>query len=155
MKPKNAVRLDRTLGRWLVYPLHRRLYKLTGGRIGKKTAQGNVILVTYTGRKSGNEFTTPLLSAPHPDGERAGWIVVASNGGRPEHPQWYRNVTVNPDVVVQDGRRKAAAVAIVASPERRAELWPHVGEQYAGWHHYQTLTEREIPVVELRPVEGD
>lgn len=154
MKPKNAVRLDRTIGTWLVYPLHKRLYRLTGGRIGKNTAQGPVILLTHTGRKSGKEFTTPLLSVPHPDGERAGWIVVASNGGRPEHPQWYRNVQVNPDVEVQDGRRRVAAVATVASPERRADLWPFVGQHYEGWHHYQTLTDREIAVVELRPVDS-
>lgn len=153
MKPKNAVRLDRILGRRIIYPLHLRLYRLTGGRIGRSTAQGPVILVTHTGRTSGTEYTTPLLSAPHPEGDAAGWVVVASNGGRPEHPQWYRNVLVNPDVEVQDGRRHVAAVATVASPERRAELWPYVGEQYAGWHHYQTLTEREIPVVEIRPVD--
>lgn len=150
MKPKNAVRLDRMLGRWLVYPLHRRVYRWTGGRVGKKTAQGPVILVTHTGRTSGREYTAALLSVPH----EGGWIVVGSNGGRPEHPQWYRNVAANPDVEVQDGRRKVAAVATVASDERRAELWPLVGEQYAGWHHYQTLTDRQIPVVELRPV-GD
>lgn len=150
MKPSRAVRLDRLAGRWLVYPLHRRLYRLTGGRIGRRTAQGPVILLTHTGRASGKEFTTPLLAVPN----EGGWIVVASNGGRPEHPQWYRNVLVNPDVEVQDGRRQVAAVAVAASPERRAELWPFVGERYAGWHHYQTLTEREIPVVELRPLDG-
>lgn len=149
MKPKNSVRLDRTLGRWLIYPLHRRMYRLTGGRIGRRTSQGPVILVTHTGRKSGNEFTTPLLAMPH----EGGWVVVASNGGRPEDPQWYRNVLANPDVEVQDGRRRVAAVATVALPARRAELWPLLGDQYRGWHHYQTLTDREIPVVELRPLE--
>lgn len=148
MKPKNSVRIDRLAGRWLVYPLHKRLYRWTGGRIGKKTAQGPVILITHTGRKSGKEYTTPLLSMPH----EGGWVVVGSNGGRPEMPQWVRNVEANPDVEVQDGRRKVAAVATVAEPERRAELWPLLGEQYEGWHHYQTLTDREIPVIELRPV---
>ncbi|MBI2168049.1 MAG: nitroreductase family deazaflavin-dependent oxidoreductase [Actinobacteria bacterium] len=149
MKPERAVRLDRLAGRWLVYPLHRLLYRWTGGRLGKKTAQGPVILLTHTGRTSGKDFTTPLLSMPH----EGGWVVVASNGGRPEHPQWFRNVQVNPDVEVQDGRRRVAAVATVATAERRAELWPVLGEQYEGWHHYQTLTDREIPVVELHPVE--
>lgn len=150
MKPERAVMLDRFAGRRLVYPLHRRLYQLTGGRIGKKTAQGPVILLTHTGRKSGKEYTTPLLSMPHENG----WVVVGSNGGRPEHPQWVRNVAANPDVEVQDGRRKVAAVATVADDERRAELWPILGKQYQGWHHYQTLTERDIRVVELRPA-GD
>lgn len=149
MKPKNSVRLDRWVGRWLVYPLHRRLYRWSGGRIGKKTAQGPVILLTHTGRKSGHRYTTPLLSMPDGDG----WVVVGSNGGRPETPAWVHNVSANPDVEVQDGRRQVAAVATVASPERRAELWSRLGEQYEGWHHYQTLTDREIPVVELRPAE--
>jgi len=132
MKPSRAVKLDRIAGRWLVYPLHKRLYKWTGGRIGKKTAQGPVILLTHTGR----------------------WVVVGSNGGREEHPQWVHNVAANPDVEVQDGRRKVAAVATVADEERKAELWPLLGEQYKGWEHYQTLTERDIQVVELRPVGG-
>lgn len=149
MKPKNSVRLDRWVGRWLVYPLHRTVYRLTRGRVGKRTAQGPVILLTHTGRKSGKRYTTPLLSMPDGDG----WVVVASNGGRPEHPAWFHNVKANPDVEVQDGRRTITAVATVASPERRAELWPRLHEQYEGWAHYQTLTDREIPVVELRPVE--
>lgn len=148
MKPKNAVRLDRTVGKW-VYRFHKHLYRLTGGRVGRNTAQGPVILVTHTGRKSGNRYTTPLLSMPDGDG----WVVVGSNGGRPETPAWLHNVRANPDVEVQDGRGKVTAVATVASPERRAELWPRLGEFYEGWHHYQTLTDREIPVVELRPAD--
>ncbi|HVM41506.1 MAG TPA: nitroreductase family deazaflavin-dependent oxidoreductase [Acidimicrobiia bacterium] len=147
MKPKNAVRLDRTVGR-AVYRLHLWMYRKTDGRIGRDTAQGPVILLTYTGRKSGKEYTTPLLSVPDGDG----WIVVASNGGRPNHPAWYLNVKDLPDVEVQDGRRKVKAKAVVADAERRAELWPHLFEAYEGWAHYQTLTDREIPVVELRPV---
>lgn len=147
MKPKNSVRLDRTVGP-LVYRMHKWMYRATGGVVGRKTAQGPVILLTYTGRKSGNTYTTPLLSVPDGDG----WIVVASNGGRPSHPKWFLNVRDCPDVAVQDGRRRVKAVATVADAARRMELWPRVNEQYRGWEHYQTLTEREIPVVELRPV---
>jgi deazaflavin-dependent oxidoreductase (nitroreductase family) len=146
VKPRNAVRLDRTVGR-AVYRLHKGLYRLTGGRVGRTTAQGPVVLLTHTGRRSGQRRTTPLLSVADGDG----WIVVASNGGRPEDPAWLRNVAADPDVEVQDGRRRVRARAAVASPERRAELWPRLKDHYAGWDHYQTLTDRVIQVVELRP----
>ena len=146
MKPKNSVRLDRTIGRF-VYRLHLALYRLTGGAIGARTAQGPILLLTYTGRRTGKRRIPPLLFMPDEDR----FVVVAANGGRPEHPAWYLNVRDRPEVEVQSRRQKVMARAHVASAEERAQLWPRLTQQYAGWAHYQTLTDREIPVVVLAP----
>ena len=140
------MRLDRTIGRF-VYPLHRQLYRLTGGRIGHRTPQGPVLLLTTTGRKSGQLRTTPLLYLA--DGDD--YVVVASNGGRPNTPAWWHNLRARPEAEVQVGPRRVPVVAELAGPDERARLWPRLTEFYEGWAHYQTLTDREIPVVVLRP----
>ena len=82
------------------------LYRKTGGRIGGKWRVGAgfrkpvpTLLLDHVGRKSGTSFTVPLLYVR--DG--ADVVVVASQGGRPEHPQWYRNLVANPDTYVQIG----------------------------------------------------
>lgn len=146
MNPKWTVRLDRTIGR-RIYPLHGWLYRVTGGRIGHRSPLGPVLLLTANGRKSGLPRISPLLYFA--DGDD--YVVVASNGGRPQMPAWFHNVRANPEVEVQAGRRRFRAKAEVASPEERARLWPRLTEFYKGWAHYQTLTDREIPVVLLRP----
>ena len=146
MDPRNAVRLDRTIGRF-VYPLHRWLYRTTGGRIGHRTRQGPVLLLTTVGRKSGQPRTTPLLYMA--DGDDV--VVVASNGGRPQTPAWWHNLRAQPEAEVQVGPRRMSVAAELAGPEERARLWPRLTGFYGGWAHYQTLTDREIPVVVLRP----
>jgi hypothetical protein len=70
-------------------------------------------------------FVTPLLYMF--DGPNV--VIVASQGGRPEHPQWYRNLVADPD----------------------ARLRPDLVELYADFDTYQSWTDREIPVVVLHP----
>lgn len=144
MKPENAVRLDRTIGAY-VYPLHKWLYRVTGGRIGRSSAQGPILLLTTTGRKSGEPRTNPLLYMP--DGDR--FIVVASNGGRPNTPAWFLNLTAAPEAEVQVGRRKVRVRAELLRGADKAAMWERVTAFYRGWAHYQTLTDRDIPVVVL------
>jgi F420H(2)-dependent quinone reductase len=103
--------------------------------------------LTVTGRKTGKRRTKPLLYMP--DGDR--YVVVASNGGRPDHPAWFLNVRANPDVDVQVGRRRFAARARIPEEGERDRLWRMAGEHYEGWPHYQTLTHRQLPVVVLEP----
>ena len=78
-------------------------------------------------------------------------LVVASNGARDRHPAWYLNVQANPDVELRAGRTQVEARASVATPEEKARLWPKLTDYYKGWAYYQTQTDREIPVVVLRP----
>ena len=147
MKPRNALRLDRYLGRRFVYPLHRSLYRMTGGLVGHRTPEGTVLLLTTTGRKTGERRTQPLLYLKNGDD----FVVVASNGARDRHPAWYLNVQANPDVELRAGRARVKATASVASLDEKARLWPKLTDYYKGWAYYQTQTEREIPVVVLRP----
>jgi proline iminopeptidase len=107
------------------------------------------LLLTTTGRKSGEQFIFPLFYGQ----EGKGYIVVASKGGAPEHPGWYRNILANPEVEVQVGTRKIKARARTASGEERSRLWDEALTFWPPYAEYQTKTEREIPVVVLDPVQ--
>jgi deazaflavin-dependent oxidoreductase (nitroreductase family) len=141
----------------LMAQLHTRLYRLTGGRLGKKWRIGSAVrkgvpicLLTTTGRKSGELRTVPLCYLS--DGDRI--VLVASQGGTPTNPQWYYNVRANPAVEIRIGRVDRSMTARVAGSDERAELWPRLVELYADFASYQTWTEREIPVVVCEPVVG-
>jgi len=130
------------------------LFRRTGGRLGSHWRIGAglrkpvpICLVEHRGRKTGLPRTTPLVYLA--DGDRI--VVVASQAGRPENPQWFHNVVADPDVTVQIGRRKRPMRAHVADTGERAELWPRLVELYADYASYQSWTVREIPVVVLVP----
>lgn len=132
-----------------------RLYKATGGMLGNTWRVGAAFpwglplcLLTTIGRKSGERRTTPLLFIH--DG--ANVLVVASQGGLPKHPLWFGNLTANPAVEVQIGRKISKMRARVANAEERAVLWPRLVAHYADFANYQSWTEREIPVVICEPV---
>jgi len=149
-KPKG---LDRPSTKKIIKTMsavHIRLYKATGGRLGKKWHVGSAVfkgvpicLLTTTGAKTNLPREVPLLYMD--DGERV--ILVASQGGLPDNPQWYRNILANPDVEVRVGRRVRPMRARVAAPDERAALWPRLVDLYADFASYQTWTDREIPVV--------
>jgi transcriptional regulator len=106
------------------------------------------LLLTTVGRKSGRTLTLPLIfgrSGPN-------YVVVASKGGAPAHPAWYLNIQGDPEVQVQVKAEKFKARAFTAGPEERAALWAKMVEIYAPYAQYQTKTEREIPVVLLKPI---
>jgi deazaflavin-dependent oxidoreductase (nitroreductase family) len=129
-------------------------YRRTGGRIGGRWRIGSafprgvpVCLLTVRGRKSGRPRTTPLLYLA--DGDAV--VVVASQGGMPTNPQWYRNIEADPDVVVQVRGDVCPMRARVADAEQRARLWPRLVEHYSDFDDYQSWTERPIPVVICEP----
>jgi deazaflavin-dependent oxidoreductase (nitroreductase family) len=144
---KLTVWFDRKVGR-RSYRIHRSLYRWTGGVIGHRTPAGSMLLLTTVGRRTGQKHTTPLLYMPDgPD-----FVVVGSNGGRPEPPAWILNLTATPLVELQVGRRRCTAEARVLEGEAKAAMWPRLIGHYQGWGSYQALTEREIKVVSLVPV---
>jgi deazaflavin-dependent oxidoreductase (nitroreductase family) len=106
------------------------------------------LLLTTTGRKSGERFIFPLFYGR--DGDS--YIVVASKGGAPQHPGWYRNLLANPEVEVQVGTAKMKARARTATGAERARLWEKALGFWPPYADYQRKTEREIPVVVLDPV---
>lgn len=131
--------------------LHARLYTLTGGRIGGRIGGAPVLLLYTTGRRTGRRRVTPLCYRR--DGRSL--VLVASNGGAAAHPAWMRNLLALPDVEVRVRRRLLPVRAEPAPPEERARLWPLMVETYPGYQGYQEHTEREIPVVVLRPRPAD
>jgi F420H(2)-dependent quinone reductase len=146
VKPENAVRFDRTLGP-LFYKLHRWMYEASDGRVGARSSQGPMLLLTTVGRRTGQPRTNPLLFMRDDDS----FVVVASNGGRAQPPAWYLNLQAEPKATVRDGRRRLDVVAEMPAADEREELWRRLHEFYAGWSHYQTLTDRDLPVVRFRP----
>jgi deazaflavin-dependent oxidoreductase (nitroreductase family) len=130
-----------------VTSLHSFLYRATNGRAGGRLAGGLVLLLTTTGRKSGRERTVPLLYLS--DGHDL--VVVGSNGGAATHPAWWLNLRANPEATVEIGGWRTRVRAKKASREEKERLWPRLVDMYSGYEDYQRRTDREIPVVILRP----
>ena len=126
---------------------HLFLYRATRGRLGGRLGSMEQVLLTTTGRVSGRPRTTPLTGIPH----GGGLILVASDGGKPEHPQWYRNLLVHDVVTVQRGPTKVRMRARTATPAERARLWPVAVRVYGGYAQYQARTDREIQLVICEP----
>jgi deazaflavin-dependent oxidoreductase (nitroreductase family) len=127
--------------------LHRALYRLTGGLIGRRLVRNDMLLLTTMGRKTGTVHTVPLLYIR--DGEN--FVVIASFGGRDQHPAWYLNLVADPMVSARAGGSRLSLHARTASPEERATLWPRVVDAYDAYARYAGRTEREIPIVILEP----
>jgi deazaflavin-dependent oxidoreductase (nitroreductase family) len=148
-------RLAPNLPNWMVE--HANRYISSGGTDGhmfKPTQPGRPdvtvpsLLLTTAGRKSGQKFIFPLYYGTIGDS----CFVIASKGGAPQHPGWYRNILANPEVDVQVGTAKFKARARTASGEERARLWQKALEFWPPYADYQKRTTREIPVVVLDPV---
>jgi len=120
-------------------------YRATNGTEGHDWRGTQILLLTTRGRTTGEPRTAPLIYQP--DGDR--YVVVASKGGAPEHPGWYRNLAKNPAVEVQVGPDVFHATARTATGEERARLWKLMNETWPSYDEYQGRTEREIPVVVL------
>ena len=125
---------------------HIRRYRETDGEVGHIWRRGSkILLLTTKGRKTGEPRTKPLIYEE--DGDR--YVLVASNGGAPDHPDWYRNLAKEPDVELQVKSDVFPAHARTASGGERERLWKLAAQQWPGYDEYQTRTDREIPVVVL------
>ncbi|MBT4522977.1 MAG: nitroreductase family deazaflavin-dependent oxidoreductase [Halieaceae bacterium] len=105
------------------------------------------LLLTVTGRKSGEQRTLPLVFMQ--SGEEM--VVVGSLGGYDRHPAWYLNISANPGCRLQLDDQKMAAVARDASAEERKELWPRLIAMFPNWGFFQHQTDRPFPIVILTP----
>jgi deazaflavin-dependent oxidoreductase (nitroreductase family) len=143
---KLTVAIDRTIGR-TIYRWHVTLYRLTRGFIGHRSPVGPMLILETRGRRSGLTRSVTLLYC---EKDRV-YYVVASNGGRPGHPEWLLNVRANPDVSVQVGAKSFGARARAIASTDEPELWNELVRHYGGWGDYQKLTDRTICIVELVP----
>lgn len=125
---------------------HIRRYRETGGEVGHIWRGGSkILLLTTKGRTSGEPRTTPLIYES--DGDD--FVIVASKGGAPEHPGWYRNLAKNPEVELQVKDEVFPARARTAAGEERERLWALAARQWPDYDAYREKTDREIPVVVL------
>jgi F420H(2)-dependent quinone reductase len=123
------------------------VYRLTGGRLMGKVNRAPVLLLTTTGRKSGQQRTAPVVYLA--DGENM--IVINTNAGNARVPAWSLNLQANPEAEVEIGRKRRPVRARIAEGEERAELWRKHNEQYAGFDDYQEKLDRKASVIVLEP----
>lgn len=133
----------------VMIPLTVFLYRLTGGVIGGKVQRLPVLLLTTTGRRSGQPRTVPVGYLR--DGST--YVIIASYGGLPRHPAWFLNLESHPEATIQLKKRQIQVKAETANPEQKRELWTRLLEVAPGYANYQKRTSREIPMVILHPVE--
>jgi deazaflavin-dependent oxidoreductase (nitroreductase family) len=126
------------------------VYRATGGRLMGRVGKAPVLLLTTTGRKSGQKRTAPVVYLA--DGERM--IVIGSNAGNDRVPAWSLNLKANPEAEAEVGRKRMKVRARVAEGEERAELWRRCNDQYAGFDDYEARTDRPISLFVLEPVAG-
>lgn len=127
---------------------HTRKYVETGGEDGYMWRGYPTLVLTTTGRKSGDLRRNALIFGR--DGDD--YILVASYGGRPQHPLWYLNLVADPSVTIQDRADVIRGVAeTVPEGGARDALWTQMVAQFPNYAEYQEKTERRIPVVRVRP----
>jgi F420H(2)-dependent quinone reductase len=127
------------------------LYRLTGGIIGERIFGNRMLLLTTTGRKTGQPRTKPVAYLT--DGDAL--VIVAGAAGAAKHPDWWLNLESHPEAQVQVGRRKLRVNATRASLDEQRRLWARYPAQYALFESMQKRVSREIPVVILRPASSD
>jgi deazaflavin-dependent oxidoreductase (nitroreductase family) len=120
-------------------------YRETDGEVGYLWNGATCLLLTTTGRGSGRSRTVPLIFAA--DGDRS--ILVASKGGAPEHPHWYRNLAANPKVEVQIKGDRFTATARTVQGAERDRCWALATRVWPNYDEYVKRTSRVIPVVVL------
>jgi proline iminopeptidase len=128
---------------------HVRRYRETDGEEGYAWREGSkILLLTTRGRNSGNETTTPLIFGL--DGDNP--VIVASKGGAPDHPGWYKNLSKTPEVGVQIKGETFRARARDAEGDERDRLWRMMNGEWRHYDEYQEKTDRAIPVVVLERI---
>jgi len=116
------------------------IYRRTNGGLGARLLWFPAALVTTTGRRTGEPRVTATLYLR--DGDRV--VLPASFGGRSDHPVWYRNLMVNPEVAVQIRSEYLELVARDATDEERDRYWPPLIRIYPPYKGYRDATDRVI-----------
>jgi deazaflavin-dependent oxidoreductase (nitroreductase family) len=126
---------------------HVQRYQETDGEVGYIWNGVPILLLTTKGRRSGNLHTTPLIHGQ--DG--ADYLVVASMGGAPQHPNWYQNLMADPSAQIQVRAEHLEVMARTATEAEKPRLWTIVRDLWPNYDVYQSRTDRVIPVVVLSP----
>lgn len=126
---------------------HVRQYEATGGKVGHDWNGTSCLVLRTRGRKTGEVRKFPLIYARSGDE----YVIVASKGGAPDHPGWYKNLVAHPDIEIQVRGEVIPVRARTATAAEKARVWPLMTAQWPDYDAYQKKTPREIPVVLLTP----
>jgi deazaflavin-dependent oxidoreductase (nitroreductase family) len=124
---------------------HVRQYEATNGKTGHDWNNTKVLILRTKGRSTGELRKAPLIYGRSGDD----YLVVASKGGAPEHPGWYKNLAANPDIEIQVLGDVLPVRARTATPQEKARLWPIMTKEWPDYDKYQRSTQRDIPLVIL------
>ena len=123
------------------------IYRLTGGRVFGNLDGNPILLLTTTGRKSGQPRTAPVIYMP----DRDRMVIIGTNAGNLRTPAWALNLEARPDAEVEVRRRRLPVRARVATGDERAELWRRFTETYSGFDDYAANVTRDIHLFVLEP----
>ena len=126
---------------------HVRQYEATGGKVGHDWNGTSCLILHTIGRKSGETRKFALIYGR--DG--ADYVLVASKGGAPQDPGWYLNLVAHPEVTIQVWGDILPVTARTGTAADKARVWSIMTAQWPGYDEYQAKTQRDIPVVLLRP----
>ncbi len=132
----------------VVPPLDRALHRLTGGRVLVARALLPGLVLTTTGRKSGQPRQTPLMCVPEPEGS---FLVVGSNFGQSAHPAWTGNLLAHPEASISYDRRDVAVRADLLEGAAREEAWARALQVWPPFATYQDDVDRQLRVFRLTP----
>ncbi len=130
---------------------HVTIYRKTGGLLGGRIRELPVLLLTTTGRKSGQQRTQPLNYLRY----GSSYVVAASNSGRDSYPAWFLNLQSNPRASVQVRRKVVPVVTRVATEEEHERLWQELTAKGRNYVEYTKMTGRHIPMIILEPEARD
>jgi deazaflavin-dependent oxidoreductase (nitroreductase family) len=123
-------------------------FRANEGRVGGRFEGRTLLLLHNKGAKSKQERINPVAYVQ--DGER--FVVIASKGGAPTHPDWYYNVVAHPDLTIEVGTETFQVHAKVAEEPERTRLYDKMVEMMPAFDDYRHKTTRKIPVIVLTPV---
>jgi deazaflavin-dependent oxidoreductase (nitroreductase family) len=118
-------------------------FRANGGRVGGPWAGTTLILIHHIGARSRAERVTPLGCFSQPGGR---FVIVASSGGSPTHPNWYYNLKAHPKITVEVGAQTFTVLAYELAGAARVELWPKLVAEYPTVGEHQAKTTRQFPV---------
>ena len=120
-------------------------YRANGGKVSGMFAGAPLLLLTTTGARTGQSRVVPLAYTT----DNGRWVVIASKGGAPTHPDWLHNLRANPEVTVEVGTESFPARATITEGAERQRLFDQMAAQMPGFVEYQRNTRRQLPVIVL------
>jgi deazaflavin-dependent oxidoreductase (nitroreductase family) len=125
-------------------------FRANEGRVGGPFAGHPMLLLHHRGRSTGTEMVSPLTYQQDPD-DPSTIYVFGSAGGRPAHPQWYRNLVAAGEAEVEVGTDRYAVTAEEITGAKRDRIYALKGQDMPGFLEYERNLKgiRTVPVIAL------